>query len=375
MVLGLNLRTGAAVAAAVVFVLLMLSPQTSLQNDGPTAKGSADEKIVKAVAEASGNARGAMSGAVSHLSTPADAAAEHVADDVDTPFAGVKFVAPYACAAAADKVLQRRDAMPEGCCASVDKDIDHGWTLSHTMNRFACANELNKKGEVMRVVQVGANSGDNGNDHLVKFVRQNMCQAVLIEPVPWLFGQLRKVYAAHSKTVRLFNVAVSEKDEVITFMAPKKSAKGWRPQMGGINLPPQSLKGLKKTGLKKTLENSFEKIKVRSFSFATLLQHAGWGAGAAGLPHVFVVDSEGYDAVIMNMVLDGMERRGGVIPVLQYEWKHLSKSVDDQVVARLRALGYCVHRAHYDAIAYHAKKYSFPDRCEAGFALEPAAAT
>lgn len=252
---------------------------------------------------------------------------------------------------------------PEACaCARpVAHDVDHGRTLFHVMKRHFCQNSAahgaapdaqpRRRPLPMRIVQVGANTGDNANDHLVAFLKSSVAQGVLFEPVPWIFRRLSATYAAHTdRTVRLVNAAMSEQDGNVSFVAPNEKSSGWLPQMGGLNLPPKTLKTLKKQGGLRM----FDRITVQSLRFSTLLQKMGWTEAP---PDVFVVDAEGYDHVIMKMVLDSVQAMFGEaarIPILQFEWKHIGAEARTALWNRLIGLGYCVMQVHYDDVAlYH----------------------
>jgi FkbM family methyltransferase len=206
----------------------------------------------------------------------------------------------------------------------------------------------------MRVVQVGANTGDNANDHLVNFLKSRVAQGVLLEPVPWIFRALSKTYDRFSSSVQLINAAMSETVGNISFVAPNEKARGWFPQMGGINLPPKSLRSIKSKGKL----NLFDKITVKSVTFESLLRSVRW---ESHVPDVFVVDAEGYDAVIVRMVLSSVQRLWGEesrIPILQFEWKHLLRAVREELWETLRRLGYCITQVHYDDIAVHTASFS-----------------
>lgn len=273
-----------------------------------------------------------------------------------------KFIGPSRANTSADMTSSPQCA----CVRSVAHDIDHGKTLYHLLKRHYCQSFSSKKeGLPMRIVQVGANTGDNANDHLVTFLRSGVANGVLLEPVPWIFKRLSKTYSSH-RTVRLVNAAMSEVDGNTSFVAPSEKASGWLPQMGGLQLPPKTLKSLKKHGGSKM----FDHITVQSVRFDTLLRQVDW---VTSPPDVFVVDAEGYDSVIMTMVLDAvatMYGAGARIPIIQFEWKHVSVAARSQLWERLEGLGYCVMQVHYDDIAVHSSALLHRgESCEASFDL------
>lgn len=287
---------------------------------------------------------------------------------------------PFKCATKPVDMHRPRDNSsvswsPSGrvCCGAVKNDIDRGLTLYHFLTRYLCA-VAPADGRPLRIVQVGANSGDNANDHVVTFLRQRWADAVLLEPVPWLFRKLQQTYAEHKDHISLVNAAVTGSDGVVPFVAPKKGASGWVTQMGGVGaLTRKNYETLRK---RKEL-HLIEQVNVSSVSMRSVLAMRGWGGE---LPDLVVIDTEGFDANIVAMLLDTIQEsgarhrlHGSVIPFIQYEWKHLERAVDDKVVQRLRGLGYCVSRVHYDTVAYDASlENSWPAKCSDGFAVAAA---
>ena len=110
---------------------------------------------------------------------------------------------------------------PWPTCRMLDHDMD-GKTFQYLVERVMCglpqfAPILLKSGDInsirrsaaagadtadvpshrpLRVLQVGANSGGNQNDPLVKLLKGAFAQAVLLEPVPWIFHKLHETYAS-----------------------------------------------------------------------------------------------------------------------------------------------------------------------------------
>jgi len=207
-------------------------------------------------------------------------------------------------------------------------------------------------GRAPTVMQIGANTGSNFNDHLFKFLKMGVADAVLLEPVPWVFELLSKTYKDHRDRIKLYNAAVSDKAEgTVTFQAPKKGAGGMLPQVGGLTIPPMSMAAIKKNGW----EKYFEEIQVKSYTIKTLMESVGW----TQMPDVVVVDTEGFDANVVRMLLAESARRQEENPgsrpirMIQYEYKHLDKDVRTQLKTELAEHGYCVVQVRYDDIAIH----------------------
>ena len=312
------------------------------------------------------------------------------------------------------------------CCTPVKDDIDKGLTMYHLLTRYLCTAHRSafrvkvdaeaidaslRKGDAMarvsasidaaevdpaaaadgggatgsqrvRVLQIGANTGDNENDHLFRFLRQkHWAEAVLVEPVPWLFERLSAAYKdlAASGVVTLVNAAVGTKDGTLPFFAPLPDAPGWVKQMGGFKITPRNMNVLKKKKMTKYIKET--SVTVKSVGSVLNVARPSW---RGRLPHVVVIDTEGFDASVVAMLLDevlsmrhelaesgdGEAAEALAIPVIQYEWKHLSVESDDATMQRLRDLGYCVLRVHYDTLAYHARTFEGAGsalQCDVGF--------
>jgi FkbM family methyltransferase len=234
------------------------------------------------------------------------------------------------------------------CCPGIKDDIDLGLSLFHFLSRILCTTwTTSSEADVrrFRIIQVGANSGDNANDHLVRLLKMNIAEAALLEPVPWLFEALQRTYQGHRQHIQLFNVAMSNQASGnVTFTAPKRGAKGWSNQMGGLSLPPRSLKHVEK----KKLHHLFETIQVPSVNVESLLSTLHWD----NLPDAVVIDTEGFDAHIVNMFLDAQSSKSRQkIKLIQYEWKHIGADARTKLIGRLTEQGYCVTQVHYDDIA------------------------
>ena len=206
------------------------------------------------------------------------------------------------------------------CCSEVPGDHDKGQTLRHYITRLMCAKALLSQAEEVdaearrrkqddeaagaspplaeaaqqqaadlrkrihqgkkassvtqpvsrpvRVLQIGANTGDNMNDHLNHLLRTGYLDTVAIEPVPWIFSKLAGTYSS-TPQVRTMKVAVAPKDGRTSFQAPRENAGGFIPQMGGLTVPPMSIGHAGGA-------DRFKFIEVDGLSISTLLQVSGW---------------------------------------------------------------------------------------------------
>lgn len=230
----------------------------------------------------------------------------------------------------------------------------------------------------VRIIQVGANTGGNDNDPLVKLIRGGggFAQALLLEPVPWIFEKLHETYATLGGMVTLVQAAmVGAGDEgPVTFTAPKKSmAKHgpWLHQMGGLSMPKRSIKRLERM----KLHREFAPITVAGMTFSTILtkfapwtqadnadhksgedEHGGPGMLLPAPPDIFVVDAEGHDAKMVNQVLDYVQLlddagRSDTVRVILYENKHVPKIDNMRLMTRLQKMGYTVTEVYVDTVA------------------------
>eukprot|EP00658_Telonema_sp_P-2_P045097 TRINITY_DN33007_c0_g1_i1.p1 TRINITY_DN33007_c0_g1~~TRINITY_DN33007_c0_g1_i1.p1 ORF type:complete len:219 (+),score=51.10 TRINITY_DN33007_c0_g1_i1:164-820(+) len=153
----------------------------------------------------------------------------------------------------------------------------------------------------------------------------------------------------------------------ISFMAPKpatetlqgrsaSSIKNWMAQVGGINIA----KKVEKHVAKEKLASFIERIEVEAIRFETVLKRMKWvttdDSGSNALPDIFVVDSEGHDDVILNVVLDDISRHYGAnarIPLMLYEFKHFTEERHYGMLKRLAGLGYCLSIVGEDVVAVH----------------------
>jgi FkbM family methyltransferase len=143
-------------------------------------------------------------------------------------------------------------------------------------------------GSDFSLVLIGAHNGQKTQ----KLVSQALHygKVCLIEPTPYLFDALRKLYQ-HNERVTLLNVAVSpDPEEVVEFFYAKKSAntvRGYGDQLG-------SLSGQHATNHDPNFAPHISKIQVTAMTMTGLLSHLN-----AHSIDVLFIDTEGYDAKIL----------------------------------------------------------------------------
>ena len=293
------------------------------------------------------------------------------------------------------------------CLGGYRSGQDHWKTFFYWAMTWLCAGvngPTNPSPRRLRVVQVGANSGDNANDPLFELLRRHngiLARSALLEPVPWVFSALVRTYTggagavapiatnlaptALKRTPHMYRKerigvdlvgagvvvpmqnAMDKWEGNLSFMAPKpeteslgsksaSSIKNWMAQVGGIHIA----KKVEKHVSKHKLASFLERIEVRAVRLETVLRRMNWiSSGAATpnlLPDIFVVDSEGHDDVIIDVVLEDIRTHYGPdarIPLLLYEFKHFSEEKHFALLRRLAGLGYCLSVVGEDVVGVH----------------------
>ncbi|WP_298493661.1 FkbM family methyltransferase [uncultured Maritimibacter sp.] len=166
------------------------------------------------------------------------------------------------------------------------------------------------------MVQIGANDGVNeyakvgGRDFVHGFLQQNpQWRALLVEPIPEVFAQLRESYAGFRNQLSFLNCAITERveDRMLTLHGKDGKASSLLHQKSG------------------------ERISVPCLPYPLACR-------LAGLHRVdfLKIDAEGYDEII----LDGLLRQAepGDLPAFIL-WEQLEAETRS-ITPRLRALGY-----------------------------------
>ena len=315
------------------------------------------------------------------------------------------------------------------CLGGYRSGQDHWKTFFYWAMTWLCKGvnpqDAGKGGRRLRVVQVGANSGDNANDPLYELLRRHdglLARSALLEPVPWVFNSLVKTYSGVDSTTTITSTAANNSNNAvvggggadkskrtrnmyrrervtqnlvqqgivtpmrnamsnteggISFMAPKpatetlqgrsaSSIKNWMAQVGGINIA----KKVEKHVAKEKLSSFIGRIEVEAIRFETVLRRMRWVSSDDTarnlLPDIFVVDSEGHDDVILNVVLDDIARHYGPsarIPLMLYEFKHFTEERHFGMLKRLAGLEYCLSVVGEDVVAVHMSVEQLKPQC------------
>ncbi|WGZ96019.1 MAG: FkbM family methyltransferase [Candidatus Thiothrix putei] len=147
------------------------------------------------------------------------------------------------------------------------------------------------------MIQIGANDGkyeyskESGKDFIFDFLLTNpYWQAVLVEPIPSVFTELKKNYSQHKNQIAFVNNAITERTETRELEISGKEGKN-----SSFFKRPQSLIGKIRSILK---HNNKIKINVNCISYNEL-------CSIQNLKEVdFIkIDAEGYDEIIIESIL------------------------------------------------------------------------
>jgi len=195
----------------------------------------------------------------------------------------------------------------------------------------ALLNSFARSSENVYFVQIGSADGVIG-DPIRKFVKTSKWRGILVEPVPYLFEQLKQNYADDSERLTFENVAISNKEETRDFFYPalmESSSKLpiWYNQLGSFS---RDLI-LKHEGAIPGLEDMLVKQPIECISLATLLSRNN-----VKRIDLLQIDTEGYDFEIVKQI-DFSHFRPKVII---YEHKHLVPQDKSECASHLQDNGY-----------------------------------
>ena len=158
-------------------------------------------------------------------------------------------------------------------------------------------------------IQIGANNGVN-RDPFYKFITKHTLSGILIEPVSFLFDQLKKNYQ-NRQGLFFENVAIGNPQEHLTFYRINSAKNKFYDQLGSFN---------KATILKhkKNIPNLEELIieePVQVMDFNTLVKKY-----QKKKIDILIMDTEGYDGEIIKMI----DFNNIDFDLVIFESKHLS---------------------------------------------------
>jgi FkbM family methyltransferase len=199
------------------------------------------------------------------------------------------------------------------------------------------ADHRSRTSDALFFVQVGAFDGVTGDPLRQLIEADKQMAGIMIEPRTEPFLRLSGIYA-HRKNIRLVNAAVAECQGHQTLYQASPSLTGsWVNQIASFDRDVL----LKHRHEVPGLENAVMATRVPTVIFDLLLEN---------VLHVDIlqVDTEGYDAEILRMF--DIQRRHPAI--INFEHKHLSRSVYHKTLAALVGEGYMASVGTSDTLCY-----------------------
>ncbi|MEW6330079.1 MAG: FkbM family methyltransferase [Pseudomonadota bacterium] len=195
----------------------------------------------------------------------------------------------------------------------------------------------------MKFVQIGAADGRRA-DPIFSFVRRFGWRGVLCEPLPDLFGLLKRNYQGQEGLI-FENVAITEKVErrvihrVPLNRVGRHGVPAWA--FGASSFVPEKT-GMSGKSDRGSINNFLVPETVDCIPLATLLERNN-----VQELDVLQLDTEGYDANILKQ-LDFSRHRATIINM---EWQWLTKTEQDDVLTLLRNHGYHTYFSEGDLLA------------------------
>lgn len=188
------------------------------------------------------------------------------------------------------------------------------------------------------VLQIGANDGEQA-DPVAYFIRKHGWRAVLVEPVPSIFAQLRQNYAGCAD-INFVNAAISAQDEVRAFYYlddPRDELPAWARGLGSFlrdEVVNHQVPG-------RNILDYLRQIDVPCLALASLLaQHH------VDRVDVLVIDTQGYDHHIVKQIpFDRIRPR-----IVIYEHMFLSTEDRRACDALLQVQGYVLESDRWDVL-------------------------
>lgn len=214
--------------------------------------------------------------------------------------------------ASALKKSIKRDSLPYKYLRAVNRSIPQSEHMA-VLDSFA---RLQKQ---VYFVQIGAADGMRG-DPIHNWVKKKKWSGIIVEPVPYLFTQLKQNYAGHENLI-LENVAISDKDEEIKDFWYVRQAQEphnlpiWYDQLGSFSRDVI----LRVSSTIPGLENMLVKQHVHCVSLKVLFSRHN-----VKKIDLLLIDTEGYDFEIIKQ----FDFASFQPKIIMYEHKHLS--VEDQ---------------------------------------------
>ncbi len=187
-------------------------------------------------------------------------------------------------------------------------------------------------------VQIGSHDGiSGGNDPLHKYIKKYNWSGILVEPVQYLYKELKKNYEGCGNLV-FKNVAISREGEAMKFYSIEKHDNPknplWYNQLGSFckDVILSHRKHIPK------FDKYFKEEKIKTITFDSLIKDIN----QIDLLHI---DAEGYDLEIIKSI----DFNKTTPSMILYEHKHLKNPTE--AVDYLKNLGYECYSMPADTLA------------------------
>lgn len=186
----------------------------------------------------------------------------------------------------------------------------------------------------VRFIQIGSNNGIHG-DPICTYIKQGQWKGILVEPVPYLFEQLKFNYSGFHDKLFFENTAIADTNGILPFYRLKKS------DLPGLPVWYDQLGSFKKEVVMKHrdkvpfFDDLFLEDTVNAITFKDLLRK--YDVHKVDLLHI---DTEGYDYEIIKLIpLSEID-----IDLIYFEHMHLADSDYKKAVRLLQGNGFIVRK-------------------------------
>jgi FkbM family methyltransferase len=198
-------------------------------------------------------------------------------------------------------------------------------------------------------IQVGSNNGITA-DPISRFVMNNDWKGILIEPVPYLFDELKKNYSPYSHRLIFENSAIANVNGNLKFYRLKKSDQEglpvWYDQLGSFNKEVV----LKHRDSIPNFDELFIEDTVSAITFSDLLKKH-----SVKKVDFIQIDTEGYDYEILKLIPFAELN----IEFIMFENRHLSDEDYKNAIKLLTSQGFLVGSYYKDTIAVSERVLAF----------------
>jgi FkbM family methyltransferase len=205
-----------------------------------------------------------------------------------------------------------------------------------------CAQDLMQRVAKPFVVQIGANDGVRA-DPVRSFITQHQWPALLVEPDPIIFEELKSNYAMFP-LVQTRNFAISDQDGALPFYVPNRSLVDERPNLSGLSSISQDqlAKELAREGFSKPYD-LIDQIRVPGKCVSSLISDED-----ITKIDVLQIDTEGSDWRILSQ----FDLAALQVKLINVEFFHLSQAERHDCIKRLADLDYRTAFYLGDLVAY-----------------------